>query len=1170
MCRWMACLALALAGSLTAQTKVLFDGRSLDGWRGDPRYWSVVDGEIVGRSTAEQPLTRNTFLVLDGEYDDFELRLRVKITGGNSGIQFRSREVGDFVVAGPQADLEYGPNHTGMIYEERGRGIMVPRGESAVFEASGKTKVVALGDAARLQSFVKRGDWNDYVVRAVGNRVVLAINGQVTAMLEDRDEGRRSLRGIFALQLHSGPPMEVRYRDVRITELAAEASPLPGDVGVAQWIWSRQQPLDDESIVLRRRFDLPVGAKGLVARATCDNVVDLRLGDKQLLRSNDWQTLATVRKSEALPAGTHELVASCTNEGGPAAFACHVEFQLEDGSKHVVVSDLDWEWVDAKRAAEPQRAVSFGFTAAPGLVWGDPFQAKVATGVESLRVMDGFVAELVHSAQPGEGSWVALDFDSKGRAVVARERGPLARIVIGPDGGVAFEPLDETPRGSMGFCFDGETLWMQGNDSAGYALFRLRDGDGDDHYEDIAAIARLGAGGEHGSHAVAVGPDGAIWLMNGNMSAMPKASVISASSPLRWQAEDELLPRLEDPRGHAVGVRVPGGRVFRVDPTSGQMEVFAAGFRNAYDFAFSPAGELFTFDSDMEWDIGLPWYRPTRVYHVVSGADFGWRTGAGKQRAHYPDTLPPLVDVGLSSPTGVLFGTKLRYPAEMRRALYVADWAYGRILAVHMTPDGASYRGSFENFVTGKPLNVADMAAGPDGALWFITGGRGTQSGLYRVRAIENDSASAALEFVESAPHRQRRVLEADHGGPREGAVDRAWPHLGSSDRFLAHAARVALEAQPVDKWRDRVNSATSADLRLRAQLALVRVGTAADRVAVCRRLASDDLAAAPSQWRRDALRVFEVAFARGVGDAADAVGSAVIATVRPLLADADFEIVRGAARLLAALGATDLPGALVPRLAQLELAPALDLAYALRVVHEGWTDDLRGDYFTWLGRAKVGTGGMSFRGYVESIETDALEHAPAADREALRAKAKAPPRVERKLDPEALAARAWSRADLEPYFPLVDQRRDYDRGALAFQKALCAVCHRFDGAGGDIGPDLTAVASRFSRRDLLTTILEPSRDISDQYQSTTLKLRDGTSVAGRIAREDQSSVEVVIEPVSGQSRIIARSDIVSREASTVSPMPQGLLNLLTLEEVLDLFAWLEAGGNRNHPAFGK
>ncbi len=139
-------------------------------------------------------------------------------------------------------------------------------------------------------------------------------------------------------------------------------------------------------------------------------------------------------------------------------------------------------------------------------------------------------------------------------------------------------------------------------------------------------------------------PDGeSLFVLGGNHTKTPnpESSVVVPNYD-----EDQLLPRMPDARGHAAKIRAPGGWIARTDKDGETFELYSAGFRNQYDIAFNADGEMFTFDSDMEWDIGTPWYRPTRIYHVTSGSEFGWRTGTGKFPAWYPDVLPPALDVG--------------------------------------------------------------------------------------------------------------------------------------------------------------------------------------------------------------------------------------------------------------------------------------------------------------------------------------------------------------------------------------------------------------------------------------------------------------------------------------------------------------------------------------------
>ena len=209
--------------------KPLFDGKSLEEWDGDPKFWSVQDGAITGKTTAENPTNGNTFAVWKGgEVKDFELRFKYKIIGGNSGVQYRSKQLGDdkYRIGGYQADFEAGEGFTGILYDEGGiaggRGIMAERGQKAHYPASGDAKKEPLGkSAAELGKVVKKEDWNEYVIIANGNHLTHKINGET--MVEVIDESDKALKsGLLALQLHAGPPMTVQFKDIRIKDLGGE------------------------------------------------------------------------------------------------------------------------------------------------------------------------------------------------------------------------------------------------------------------------------------------------------------------------------------------------------------------------------------------------------------------------------------------------------------------------------------------------------------------------------------------------------------------------------------------------------------------------------------------------------------------------------------------------------------------------------------------------------------------------------------------------------------------------------------------------------------------------------------------------------------------------------------------------------------------------------------
>ena len=203
----------------------IFDGKTLEGWDGNPELWRVEDGAIVGQTTKEKPTKGNTFAIWKGgEVGDFILRAKFKIEGGNSGIQYRSKDKGNWVVNGYQADIDSTGRYMGILYEEGGRGILAERGSTVVIPAGGKPQVQKenkAADAKEVLSSLKKGDWNDYEIVAQGNRLVQKINGLVTVDVTDNDEAKRAMSGILALQLHAGPPMKVQFKDIQLKKLGA-------------------------------------------------------------------------------------------------------------------------------------------------------------------------------------------------------------------------------------------------------------------------------------------------------------------------------------------------------------------------------------------------------------------------------------------------------------------------------------------------------------------------------------------------------------------------------------------------------------------------------------------------------------------------------------------------------------------------------------------------------------------------------------------------------------------------------------------------------------------------------------------------------------------------------------------------------------------------------------
>ena len=350
----------------------------------------------------------------------------------------------------------------------------------------------------------------------------------------------------------------------------------------------------------------------------------------------------------------------------------------------------------------------------------------------------GFVVELA-APQDLTGSLVQLTFDSLGRPVVSKERSHPVTLFDTDDDGIyeTEKVFSDKVQNLQGMWFDGRTLYAIGDDAAEEqaGLYKLEDTDGDDVADTFERLHLFtGPMGEHGPHDIRRGPDGHPTVLVGNHSGVP-TELIDASSPLSGYKESQLLPRYMDARGHAVDIWAPGGSIFRLNQESMRYSLLLGGFRNPYNHAYNWDGEIFTYDSDMEWDINLPWYREVRSVHSVPGADYGWRTGSGKFPAYYLDSLPPVDDLGRGSPVGVEFYHHYVYPEKYFDAFLQGDWSRGRVVFSKFDRDGATYKLAEEpfDFIYGEPLNVTDLEVGPDGYVYFTMGGRGTAGGFYRV-----------------------------------------------------------------------------------------------------------------------------------------------------------------------------------------------------------------------------------------------------------------------------------------------------------------------------------------------------------------------------------------------------------------------------------------------------
>ncbi len=731
-------------------------------------------------------------------------------------------------------------------------------------------------------------------------------------------------------------------------------------------------------------------------------------------------------------------------------------------------------------------------------------------------------------------------------------------------------------------------------------MYRVTDTNGDDLLDHAELLSAYFGKGEHGNHGLVDSEDSdEIYAISGNQTPLPAAGSI-ARRRLQSSAEDLLLPRQWDPRGHAAGILAPGGWITRFDPARKSHDLFCAGFRNEYDAAVNAHGDLFTYDADMEWDLGLPWYRPTRICLAVSGGDYGWRSGSGKWKEYYEDSLPPLVNIGPGSPTGVISGRGTRFPAKYQHAIFALDWTYGRILAIHLTPEGAGYKAEVEDFISGPALPVTDAVVGADGALYFTTGGRGTQSELMRVVYIGKEATEPATpaELPEGA--KIRRQLEAFHGVKNPAAVATAWPHLSSDDRFLRHAARVAIESQPVESWAAKALSQTNSQARITAAVALARMGTPEHRTPLLNSLDKLSLANLPVSQQLGLLRAYALTFER-FGNLSDEERKAAIAKLDPQLPAKDANVNAELLRLLVFLrapsaaakgmqliaergpgkpiswsGVEQLNARYGSTLKQITKNPpptdAIDIAFMLRHVKKGWTPELRRGYFTFLNTAANASGGASYPGYLTNIREEALATCSNAERAALAELTGEDfnPVPDFAINPPVGPGKEWTLPDaLAAVGESKPNNLSFEQGRSLFHSVSCGACHRFSGLGGGVGPDLTSVPNKFDTRYLLEAIIEPSKNISDQYQSSNVLLSSGKVLSGLVVEQDDNTILVYSTDPKAEPTRVNRTDIEDLRPSPTSQMPTALLNQMNPNELRDLVAYIMSGGSASHKLYG-
>ncbi|MEC9048148.1 MAG: family 16 glycoside hydrolase [Planctomycetota bacterium] len=1204
-----ASLLSAVSSAQAEATTALFDGQSLAGWAGDARVWSVQDGALMG-STHGVNLKANTFLIHEGVFGDFELRLKVRMEGqNNGGVQYRSRVMPkrEFGVAGYQCDVHPKPEYAAMLYGEGAGGIVAQHGQFVRWTDGGRAVIGEL--AAPAASPVDFSEWHDLRIVAVGNLVYHELDGQLcTALLDDRGDAPRS--GKIALQVHRGPKMKVWYRDLELRTFSGQApQQWRGNVPpllrayvrkaelerskatgpTPQWLWDAAAG-DEEELFFRRSFQLSAAPDKAQLGVSVDNHCRIYVNGERAGKDDSWDSPTLVEVAGMLKAGENVVAVHAWNDGGPAGMVARLGWLIGDEAGELV-SDASWRcgaddpdgwdspgfddrsWSKATVLGPLGGDVVWSGSVGRGGLGGggaDAYAPQVAFPADDLQMAAGGPvpgATTLLEVPRALGSWVSLCADDRGRLYSCDQRkAGLFRVEPASEVGevTTFERMPAALSGAHGLLWFRGALYavVNGGMNGKDGLYRVTDKDGDDLLEHVELLREFDGSGEHGPHSIAVAPDGEhLLVLNGNMTRLTDIAVNRV--PSEWQ-EDRLTPRINDARGFWGGYSPPGGCLYQIDPDAKRWELICCGFRNPFDFAVLPNGQIVVYDADMEWDLGLPWYRPTRWLAGQSGVDYGWRKGSAKWSDDYPDAPAALQDIGPGSPTGMIY-----VPGE-RGGIFGLDWTFGTLYR-----EGAPW-------IVGAPWPVADItwsAVTPD-CIYVVAGGRGLPSRLVRLPLQEGAPASLArwgqpVPWTATEARSAEDILDAQHPG---------------TDPYVT--MRIALERLPVDEIREAVLDVDPArpDRAFAGLMAVARRGAERDLKPILDALGWYGFGDLDHDQRVAWIRVHALALMR-LGPASRGEQQLVADRMMPLFPCGDERVDADLCELLAFVQAPGLLEKAVPMLAKMRPSepPAwtvlasrnasyggvinkmienmppigqLAIADSLRLVEHGWSVEQRRTVFRFLHQARSRSGGASFDGFLIRIVDGHWDACSAGHRRELefdvgRARAK---RQKFRSKPPKGPGRDWQVSDIASLVRAGFDGRKRGAGRNLFHAAGCATCHYFEGEGGFGGPDLTSLKNKMRPQDLLESILEPSKVISDQYAGKVLTKKDGTAffgVAHKTWDGDMQVYEVVEAKADAVPLRVPVEEVARVEPSPMSPMPKDLVDSLSADELRDLVAYL-------------
>lgn len=941
------------------------------------------------------------------------------------------------------------------------------------------------------------------------------------------------------------------------------------------WVWKRSAAGQPARLTRQLSIERSIQSAELrFAADFCEATVVLN--GQRVLNVLPYCQTQTLDVTAWVKRGANEITIEAWQTSAPCAMALSLVITHAEGKPTVLISDGDWGAEDLGAVLPELWGVGRrGIELSPFENYEQWQQAKTDSkkpAAPKFWTVPGFEVTELRAAKAEEGSWISLTFDPAGKLIVSREDQGFLRMTLDSERKTVarVEAIASDLKECRGLTYDGDWLYAKANNSLGLYRLKIDDSGLVSGQESLRQFpGKVG----HGRNDIVFSrkkQGNLLYQIHGDSVELPADDFQDHRSPLT------------ESKTKAQGRE---GTLWRCDAAGKNWELLCAGLRNPYGIDLHTSGDPFTFDADNEYDMGTPWYRPTRILQLMTGGDTGYResTGVFPPRFHdQPDHAPPLLDIGRSSPTSVMFGYDLKFPLPYRDALFALDWTYGRVMAVHVAPRGATYRAAAELFLQGRPLNVTDVAAGPDGSMYLITGGRKTQSALYRVSYIGESPLSGLApgnnppngEHEREARKFSRQVRKQDEIPFLRKVF--ANSSLESHDPVLRHAARITFERGKLDDIRQ-----VAADRRpLSANLALARARQADDVPKILDVMRTVPLPTMDLTDQFIWLRIVGLCWETSPEKAAPhrveliaqlvALAKALDRSANPELRVApegtSDELRRRVAYLLCDLGASELPEfAAKQLLASGKQEDQLAGLLALRNTTTGWTSATRQLELRALNEMPRMIGGQGlppFEKWLRPLVLKTLtkdEEVALADLITPKTTASDEP-----LPPQRPFVQKWTLADLAALHQDDAAPGDATRGATIFRDALCSRCHRVNLRGAAVGPDLTQVSRRFSKRDMLESMLTPSLSVAENYRLEQVLTESGQTYTGRIVNEGDYRSEKLILALDalqpGKIIELDKKEISEHRPIPTSPMPNGLLDTFTRDEIRDLLAYLERG----------